>query len=166
MLIKPSKEAIKSIRARIKEIISNNKTASAANLIMLLNPVIRGWCNYHRHVVSTNTFHSLDSYIWMCIWNWAVRRHPKKGKKWVAKKYFKPTSYSKWVFYGRTRGEKGKDVHLVKACRTNIVRHVFIKGAANPYDPEWDGYFSRRERFNKERKTLFAKQISKHKVAG
>jgi len=166
MLIKPSKEAIKSIRAKIREIINNNKTASAANLIMQLNPVIRGWCNYHRHVVSTDTFHSLDGYIWMCIWNWAVRRHPKKGKKWVAKKYFKPTSYSKWVFYGRTRGEKGKNVHLVKACKTTIVRHVLIKGGANPYDPEWDDYFIRRERFYKDRKTLVAKQISKHKAAG
>ena len=166
MLIKPSKESIQSIKAKIKELVNNNKTASAANLILMLNPIIRGWCNYHRHVVSSDIFYSLDSYIWTCIWNWALRRHPNKGKKWVAKKYFKPAPYSKWVFYGKTSGKKGKDVHLVKACMTRIVRHVLIKGDANPYDPEWDDYFIHREKFNKARKTSLSKRISKLTVAG
>lgn len=159
MLIKPSKKSFKSIKAKIKEVINNNKTATAANLIMLLNPIIRGWCNYHRHVVSAKTFSSLDCYIWVCIWNWSLRRHPNKGKKWVAKKYFKTTSYSNWVFYGKTSGKKGKDVHLIKACKTPIVRHVLIKGKANLYDPEWDEYFFRREKFKKDRKRLLSKRI-------
>jgi RNA-directed DNA polymerase len=166
MLIKPSKESVKSIRAKIKDVINNNKAATAANLIMLLNPIIRGWCNYHKHIVAAGIFYNLDSYIWINIWKWALRRHPNKGKKWVAKKYFKSASYSKWVFYGRTSGKKGKDVHLVKACKTTIVRHVLIKGNANPYDPEWNDYFVHREKFNKEVKTSLSKRISKLPVAG
>jgi hypothetical protein len=29
---------------------------SAADLIDTLNPMVRGWANYHRHVVSKRTF--------------------------------------------------------------------------------------------------------------
>jgi RNA-directed DNA polymerase len=157
MLIKPSKESIKSIKAKIKEVINNNKASSAANLILLLNPIIRGWCNYHKHIVAAKIFDSLDSYIWIIIWKWALRRHPNKSKKWIAGKYFKSASYSKWVFFGKTSGKKGKDVHLVKAVRTLIDRHVLIKGDANPYDDEWDKYFIRRERLIRYNKFSLSK---------
>ena len=157
MLIKPSKDSIKSIKAKIKEVINNNKGASAANLILLLNPIIRGWYNYHKHVVASKTFQSLDSYIWTSIWKWALRRHPNKGKKWVKVKYFKSTSYSKWVFFGKTSVSNGKDIHLVKAGNTPIVRHILIKGKANPYDPEWNKYFDQREKFKKEIKISIPK---------
>ena len=30
---------------------------------MQLNPVIRGWANYHRHVASKRTFHTVDHAI-------------------------------------------------------------------------------------------------------
>jgi RNA-directed DNA polymerase len=166
MLIKPSKESFKSIKTKIKKVINNNKAASAANLIMLLNPIIRGWCNYHKHVVSTATFRKLDKYIWLNIWKWAVRRHPNKGRKWIVKKYFKSTYYSKWVFYGRISSKKSKDVHLVKAFKTYIVRHVLIKGNANPYDPNWEQYFTQREKFKKELKTSLSIRASKLQVAG
>ncbi|MBN2532209.1 MAG: hypothetical protein JXB88_04925, partial [Spirochaetales bacterium] len=31
-------------------------------LIDFLNPLIRGWCNYHNHVVSNEIFKNLDAY--------------------------------------------------------------------------------------------------------
>lgn len=166
MLIKPSKESIKSIKAKIKEVINNNKATTAANLILLLNPIIRGWCNYHRHVVSSETFLRLDRYIWLNIWKWALRRHPNKGKRWVAKKYFTTKSYSKWVFYGKTSDKNGIVIHLLKAYKTPIVRHVLIKGKANPYDPEWGKYFYRKELLKKDRLKSLSKRTSFLKVAG
>jgi RNA-directed DNA polymerase len=166
MLIKPSKGSFTSIKAKIKKVINNNKAASAANLILLLNPIIRGWCNYHRHVVAGTTFRKLDTYIWLSLWRWAVRRHPDKGKKWVAGKYFKATSYSKWVFYGKTSGKKGREINLIKARKTPIVRHVLIKGNANPYDPDWDKYFEQRDKFKKDNKASRSSFQDKRQVAG
>ena len=51
LLIKPSKDSIRDISSKLKNIISSNKQAKQKNLIYLLNPIIRGWANYYQHVV-------------------------------------------------------------------------------------------------------------------
>jgi RNA-directed DNA polymerase len=40
-------------------------------LIDALNPMIRGWTNYHRHVVSERTFEPADHIIFSSLWQWA-----------------------------------------------------------------------------------------------
>jgi len=57
-------------------------------LIIQLNPVIRGWANYHRHVVSKRIFGRIDEQIFQLLWRWARRRHPRKGSRWIKNKYF------------------------------------------------------------------------------
>ena len=142
LLRKPAKDNMVAVRSTIFEIISANKTAKQENLIRQLNPVIRGWANYHRHAVAKRAFSSVDYQIWIMLWQWAKRRHPNKGAKWIKKKYFITLGMRNWVF-----GSKDKDgnvVTLVKASDTAIVRHVKIKGDANPFDPEWNAYFEDR----------------------
>ena len=144
LLIKPSKASVRSIMAKIKEVISNNKATKALSLIRLLNPIIRGWSNYHRHIVSKATFAKLDSYIFQLLWKWAVHRHPKKNRHWVKDKYFKTVEFRNWVF--GSKDENGKLVILISACKTKIVRHVKVKSDANPYLSQWDGYFIERRK--------------------
>ena len=76
------------------------------------------------------------------LWRWAKKRHPNKGAKWITKKYFMAIGDRNWVFGAKNKD--GKLVTLVKASDTAIVRHVKIKGGANPFDPEWDAYFEDR----------------------
>jgi RNA-directed DNA polymerase len=52
LLIKPSKKNVSLFLEKVRETIKGHPTATAENLIYLLNPIIRGWANYHRHVVS------------------------------------------------------------------------------------------------------------------
>jgi Reverse transcriptase (RNA-dependent DNA polymerase)/Group II intron, maturase-specific domain len=52
LLIKPARKSIKSLLTRVKEIVRKHLGDTAHRLIARLNPVIRGWANYHRHVVS------------------------------------------------------------------------------------------------------------------
>lgn len=123
-----------------------NKSAAAGSLICQVNPIIRGWAMYHRHVVSAKVFQSVDHAIFQALWRWAKRRHPNKGVRWVKARYFHPIGERKWVFSGEVRGPKGKlqAVHLFTAHRLPIKRHTKINGKANPYDPQWERYLEKR----------------------
>ncbi|WP_306666028.1 group II intron maturase-specific domain-containing protein, partial [Escherichia coli] len=70
MLIKPSKKNLKNFLCKVREIIKRNPTLPAWKLIGQLNPVIRGWATYHRHVVAKETFNYVDPQIWRAIWRW------------------------------------------------------------------------------------------------
>lgn len=144
LFIKPSKSSYSSISLKIKGIIKKNFSAKPGALIVMLNPVIRGWCNYHKHVVSKKTFSKLDHYIFNLLWDWAKRRHNNKNRQWVIDKYFKPINGSKWLFAGSL--DNSYRVSLYRASATPIVRHVLIRGKANPFDTEWGDYFTYRAR--------------------
>jgi RNA-directed DNA polymerase len=148
LLIKPSKESISRLLSNIRQVIRENKTAKQENLIGLLNPLIRGWVNYHKHVVSAETFHRLDYMIWQTLWQWAVRRHRNKMARWIRRKYFQPIKTRTWTFAcdteKTTENGKPKMMKLVYAGDTKIKRHVKVIAEANPYDPAWEAYFEQK----------------------
>jgi RNA-directed DNA polymerase len=145
LLIKPANKSVKSLLDKTREIIRGNASATQEALIRQLNPVIRGWAQYHRHVVSKATFSSIDSHIWQRLWKWAKRRHPMKGARWVRQRYFRRNGYRFWDFAteGSTEGDTC-GLQLFRATTVAIQRHVKIRGLANPFDPAWTFYFARR----------------------
>lgn len=143
LLIKPSKASVSSIKAKIKNIIGNNKTCKTESLIRLINPVIRGWCNYHRHIVAKDTFSVIDNFVFKTLWKWAVRRHPNKNRHWIKNNYFFSSGLRNWVFSAYV--DKGKIINLMFASLVKIIRHVKIKSDANPYFSIWDEYFIHRK---------------------
>jgi RNA-directed DNA polymerase len=146
LLMKPSKANVKAHLDKIREVIKANKTAKQANLIKLLNPVLRGWANYHSHVVAKETFARVDDNVWSMLWRWAVRRHPGKGVRWVKEKYFQTRGSRSWVFAATEKEEDGtsRSLILLKESDTPIKRHIKIMGDANPHDPQWERYFETR----------------------
>lgn len=146
LLIKPSRKNVRAFLDKVRGVIKANKQATTAGLIALLNPIIRGWAHYHRHVVSSATFCEVDSAIFNCLWRWALRRHRNKPSRWIYRKYFEHFDGTGSVFRERGRGRDGKPTLtcLFHAASLAIVRHVKIKGEANPYDPQWETYFERR----------------------
>jgi RNA-directed DNA polymerase len=133
---------------KVRSAIKGNKAVTQRKLIQLLNPMILGWANYHQHVVSKVTFARVDHEIWRALWQWAVRRHPKKSSGWIKKRYFHSVGTRNWVFAAAT-GEKFPDGKpILKSLRittdTPIRRHRPIKLEANPFDPQWEMYFEAR----------------------
>jgi RNA-directed DNA polymerase len=147
LLIKPSKKNIKTFLDRIRTKIKAALGKSAADLIKELHPKIRGWANYHRHVVSKRTFQHVDTVIFYCLQQWARRRHPKKSSDWLKRKYFERHRGRDWSFFGDTCDDEGQPskIWLHRASSTPIKRHVKVKGEANPYDPAYETYFEERE---------------------
>ncbi len=141
LLIKPSRKNVKAFYGKVREIVKCNKTVTQADLIRLLNPVLRGWAQYHHPVVAKETFSKLDSLLWWRLRRWARRRHPKKTSRWVAEKYW-PTIEGRTEFASRTKGADGEPQwrRLYRLADTEIVRHRKVKGDYNPFDPTWEGY--------------------------
>jgi RNA-directed DNA polymerase len=117
-------------------------------LIRQLNPVIRGWASYHRHVVAKRIFSRVDYFIFRLIWKWARQRHPRKGKRWVKQRYFDRVGQRDWWFFADSQTRNGRIVRLrlVHATATPIRRHIKVRCEANPYDPADYEYFERRGR--------------------
>ncbi len=142
LLIKPSKKSVKTFLGKIREVVKKNQQAKTGNLIATLNPIIRGWANYHRHICAKRTFASVDNAIFKLVWQWAKRRHPCRPRRWIKEKYFKSVKNRNWVFSGETTD--GRELQLVQAADVAIKRHIKIRGDANPYDPEDERYFDER----------------------
>ena len=141
LLIKPAKRNVHAHLEKIREIVKKNKTLPAGKLILILNPIIGGWAQYHQHVVSTDIFSSVDDAIYQRIRRWIKRRHPKKPNEWMTKKYFKTIEGNNWVFYGEMEGQ---EYRLAETASVPIKRHVKVKAEANPYDLEWETYYEKR----------------------
>src|ERR1700694_2498746 len=85
---------------------------SAADLIHKLTPKIRGWANYHRHVVSQRTFARVDRHIFSSLWRWVRRRHPNKNARWCKQKYFAPRRGRNWGFFGETCDDRSQPIQV------------------------------------------------------
>ena len=146
LIIKPSKKNIKTFLGKIRGIIKSNKMAKTEDLIQLLNPKIRGWANYYRHVVSKKTFAYVDHCIFQTLLRWIKRRHPNKNVKWRLGKYFRSQDFKRWIFFAKVQDKKGNVgmLDLFKATQVPIKRHVKIKGYATPYDSAFKNYFEQR----------------------
>lgn len=146
LLIKPAKVKVKALLFKVRQWIKSHPSVSAGHLIVKLNPLIRGWANYHRHVVSKKTFNKINQAIFWAIWRWIKRRHSHKHWRWRKQRYYKSIGLRNWVFFGKIPGKEGrvKEVELFNIASVPIKRHLLIRSEANPYDPVWEEYFDQR----------------------
>jgi RNA-directed DNA polymerase len=144
VLTKPSRDALKKIRRRIADELRALRGASPAEVIMKMNPIIRGQANYFRPGASKKAYQSLDYHLWQHLYKWARRRHPRKSRTWVAARYFgsfHPTRRDRWVY-----GDRETGAYLHKYAWTKIVRHTPVTGRNSPDDPALAQYWADRRR--------------------
>lgn len=147
LLIKPSKKSVAALMDKVRDTIKSMWGAKPEVLIKKLNPIIRGWVNYHRHVVAKMTFKYIDRQINKMLLRWAQKRHPKKNQTWIRRKYFSQAAI-KDVFAVKVMTAKGtiKVVALFKAALVPILRHIKVRQNANPFDLAYKTYFKQRSR--------------------
>ncbi|NKY31442.1 group II intron reverse transcriptase/maturase [Nocardia gamkensis] len=71
----PSKKALASIIDKVRTLTRRKRHRTLADLLRRLNPVLRGWCNYFRHGVSSRTFGYIDHFAVWRIVGWLRKRH-------------------------------------------------------------------------------------------
>jgi len=151
--IMPSKEGVLALIRKAGELIRSHVSAPMPILIKKLNEMLRGWGNYHRHVVASEAFSRIDNYVYEELWRMLCRRHSNKPKKWLANKYWQSTG-GKWVFTASGITKHGKRLYqVVRLGSLGIRRYIKIKADANPYLREYAAYFLRR-RHDKESRLL------------
>jgi len=71
----PSPKAMKKLRARIRELTSKQQSGKdVKQLIVELNPVLRGWGNHFRTGNADREFNSLDHFVVQSLRRWQYRR--------------------------------------------------------------------------------------------
>ena len=138
LLIKPAKKNASAFYRKVAEIIKNSGAMTQEALIGQLNPVLKGWAQYHSAVVAKQTFSRLDHLIHWRVWRWAKRRHPNKSVSWIRNRYFHSIDRRSWVFAQPYKGGKGEQRfrQLYTLADTPIVRHKRLPGEYHPYDVE------------------------------
>lgn len=175
LLIKPSRKNVKAFYAKVREVVGSHLTVPQGVLIQQLNPILRGWAQYHHPVVAKETFNKLDSRLHWRLVRWTRRLHPDKPVNWIRKKYWRVIG-DRTEFASASTAEDGTQrvVSLYRLADTKITRHQKIKADFNPFDPRWEQYgeelrmkrMRTRMWYRKEIVTLFAAQAGNCALCG
>jgi RNA-directed DNA polymerase len=166
LFIKPSKKNAQAFYRNVSDIVEGSLSVPTERLIRKLNPVLRGWAEYHKGAVAKATFSRLDQLIYWRLMRWGLRRHPRKTSAWVYEKYWRPLGAIR-PFATPSVNRKGEPLSLVlyRLADMKIVRHIKIKGDYNPFDPKWELYGEQRhvalksqDIFDTQRLTLWLQQ--------
>ena len=138
-IIEPQKEKIQIHYRKLDEEIDKMMSCKQTELINKLNPIIRGWCNYQSPWNSSKAYRKVSNLIWNRLWRWGKRRHPNKGKKWIARKYWNPND--DWRFKTRIKQNPlALHKHSDFKCGINWIK---VKGNKSPFDGD-ETYWSKR----------------------
>lgn len=128
--IEPSPKAIKRHTRKLRETIKRHIAKKESELIETLNPQIVGWSRYYRYVVGHIAFSKLGTVLFAMLYAWAKRRHPKKSKGWIVRKYWRVNGG--WKFQAPNGGAQ-----LRRHDETHYECYVKVAGARSPYDGDW-----------------------------
>jgi RNA-directed DNA polymerase len=139
LLIRPSEEKIRLHYEELARIITEGIALPQHALIGQLNRVIRGWAMYYRTVCTGRIYSVLDHLVFLKLWSWARKRHPRKNAKWRRHKYWHNYRNSKWRFLYNG----SQQIRLYKHSDTHITRHTKVKGEKSYYDGDFTYWGSR-----------------------
>ena len=121
----PSRKSLSSIMAKVKAITKQGTNNPLSDLLRQINGVLRGWTNYFRHGVSSDTFAYLHQFTWLRVVQWLRRKHRRANWKWLRRQYL---ANAWWPEH---------DGEALFDCRAVPVTRYRYRGAAIP--PPWVG---------------------------
>lgn len=141
-----AKESKNEFINRTREVITKNRSCTASNLILKLNPIILGWTNYFKYCQCVKDFKQVEYSLFGQLRKWVFRRKSKglRSKESLKAKYF-PTNkvnfkgrphYAEWIFSGKSLTRTGKEKldTLILPSWTQSELYVKVKGSASPHN--------------------------------
>ncbi|CAN5152594.1 hypothetical protein BH23VER1_BH23VER1_32700 [soil metagenome] len=157
--IGPSKVSTKRLYATCTEIIDSSRPQKKHNaayqhqlakgrasreevLIHRLNPVLRGWGNYHSPLNSKEAFGRIDHQLWKKLFRHLKKTHPRLSTRQVVDTFF--NCGHPWSFKIQPAGPRTKPTELLKLASIPIRRHFPVQGIRSYYDGDW-AYWGKRQ---------------------
>jgi RNA-directed DNA polymerase len=83
----PSRAALAAVKGKVRNATRGTINQSLSDLLNWLNPILRGWTNYHRHGAASATFSYLTAFTWRRVWIWLRHKFPKATVKELRRRY-------------------------------------------------------------------------------
>lgn len=126
----PDKDQIQKHIDNVRDIVKRMEKRPQEELLVKLNPIIRGWTQYYKFTDNAETFRYCDERMFYRLMRYACNRHKQKGKKWIIKKYFHTFEGPQWIF--ATPDRQLRIQLYSKGVGRN--RYVKLTKGASPYD--------------------------------
>ena len=143
VLVKASKDSIKSFKMKAKSIVKNCYPWNVEYSIAKLNYLINGTGNYWRIGSNKRTFSKMDNYIYEILLRQVKRWYPNKSTKWIVNKHFKmslhPAYDDKWTFTDPNTDCQVDKMHWIKIKYSRLIKYK-----ATPYDDTYEEYLTNR----------------------
>ncbi len=124
----PNRMKVLSFIEKLKAVFLASKNLSAYELIAKLNPMITGW-SYYFNLGNSSHYRSLvRNALYHMIWKWAHRKHPRWGKKLIARIYFLRSQEK----ITRKTNTRNVDYSTFKATRWVFSGIVWAESRYNP----------------------------------
>lgn len=140
LLIKPTKENVQRVLSKMREIIKTSSHLTTTALVSKLNPIIRGWGNYYRFVISSQTFTHIDDKVWQMIRQWVRAKHSRLSPNLKERYFGRIGGSNQWVLRDKDTG-----AYLQKMKSIRIKRFVKVRNDKRVYDANDIKYWQRRE---------------------
>ncbi len=143
----PSRTRTDDFLLKTKEMVKRASAEDPARMLKRLNARLVGWSNYYRHCMASKIFAYVDWRVFRILWDWARRRHYRRGKKWIKERYWKREGNRNWVFRAGT-------TRLVDVAKRLGDWMAYLAGSPfkNPFSREDQAYWMAKS-YQKRRST-------------
>jgi RNA-directed DNA polymerase len=118
----PSKDALASVKRKVRALTRQGTNLSLAVLLHQVNQVLRGWTSFFRHGASKTTFNYLAAFAWRRVVCWLRHKHPRASWKKLRRSYLPG-----W------RPTEGEAV-LFDASAVTVTRYRYRKHIPSPWE--------------------------------
>ena len=77
------------MKSKVRNATQGATSQSLTVLLHRLNPVLRGWTNYHRYGAASKTFSYVSAFTWRRVWCWLRHKHPKATVRELRRRYLR-----------------------------------------------------------------------------